>query len=42
MVLKKSLQSEGKDVVEAVAKIGVLKSVLQDLRDNVGIYHDGC
>ena len=40
MALTKSLQSEAKDIVEAVSEIGNLTSVLQDLRDNVDKYHD--
>ena len=40
MALTKSLQSEDKDIVEAVAEIGVLKYILQDLRDNVGTHYD--
>ena len=40
MALIKSLQSEAKDIVEAVSEIGNLRSVLQDLRDNVDKYHD--
>ena len=40
MALTKSLQSEAKDVVQAVTEISNLKSVIQDLRDNVEKYHD--
>lgn len=40
MALTKSLQSEAKDIVEAVTEICNLKAVLQDLRDNVEDYHD--
>ena len=40
MALTKSLQSEAKDIVEAVSEIGNLTSVLQDLRDNVDRYHE--
>ena len=40
MALTKSLQSEAKDIFEAVAEIGDLTFVLQDLRDVVDKYHD--
>lgn len=40
MALTKSLESEAKDIVEAVSEIGNLTSVLQDLQDNVDRYHD--
>ena len=40
MALTKSLQSEAKDIVEAVTEISNLRAVLQDLRDNVDDYHD--
>ena len=40
MALTKSLQSEAKEIVEAVTEISDLTSVLRDLRDNVDKYHD--
>ena len=40
MALTKSLQSEAKDIVQAVSEINNLSSVLQDLRENVDKYHD--
>ena len=40
MALTKSLQSEPKDIIEAVTEISNLKTVLQDLRDNIDDYHD--
>lgn len=40
MALTKSLQSEAKDIVEAVTEINNLKCVVQDLRDNIDKHHD--
>ena len=40
MALTKSLQSEAKDIVQAVSEIDNLTIVLQDLRENVERYHD--
>ena len=40
MALTKSLQSEAKDIVQAVSEIDNLVSVLQDLREKVDESHD--
>lgn len=40
MALTKSLQSEAKDIIEAVFEINNLTSVLQDIRDNIDSHHD--
>ena len=40
MALTKSLQSEAKDIIEAVTEISNLKTVLQNLRDIIDDYHD--
>ena len=39
MALTKSLQSEAKDIVQAVSEINTLTAVLQELRENVDKYH---
>ena len=40
LALTRSLQSEAKDIVQAVSEVSNLKTVLQDLRDNVDKYYD--
>lgn len=40
MALTKSLQSEAKEIVEAVSEINTCMSVFEDLRNNVDMYHD--
>ena len=42
LALTCSLQSEAKDILQAVSEVSNLKTVLQDLRDNVDKYHDEC
>ena len=40
LALTRSLQSEAKDIVQAVSEIDHLKTVIQDLRDHIDEYHD--